>query len=249
MSVDYNLVNSYAQRHDISHDSQSEADKIYRLGIERRARPFEKLKKLYQHFQERSASAAASIPTSSGTAKVGTSSESKNRSSKQSSKAAVPADSYSRMKGPPVAGKRRETLRLDLSLLMTEDGVEYSNAEARARSLGLLGKKWGPLSLPPQKPGQPQSKVPVNFNDDGQTKATTRKSLGIREPTVTINTKEALADGFGMFNSPEKTIRSRQTPGSKHAPVKRVEPVTPVTRPPQTPSYSDGRIAAIKTPG
>jgi len=42
------------------------------------------------------------------------------------------------------------------------------------------------------------------------------------EPTVTINTKEALADVFGMYNSPDKTLKIER-PGSKHAPVKKVE--------------------------
>jgi checkpoint serine/threonine-protein kinase len=148
------------------------------------------------------------------------------------------------MKGPPVPGKRREKLQLDLSLLMTEDGVEFCSAEARARSLGLLGKKWPPLLLPSQAqvPAQPQTKtktqaklqpqpppqIPVNFNDDGRKTNATRRLQG--EPTVTINTKEALADVFGMFNSPEKTMRSSQAPGSKHAPVKKIEPITPSMR-------------------
>lgn len=52
--------------------------------------------------------------------------------------------------------------------------------------------------------------------------------MGGAEPTVTINTKEALADVFGMYNSPEKT---KIIPGSKHAPVKKIEPVTPVVAP------------------
>jgi checkpoint serine/threonine-protein kinase len=57
-----------------------------------------------------------------------------------------------------------------------------------------------------------------------------RKSIvTVGEPTVTINTKEALADVFGMYNSPDKTVK-RMMPGSKHAPVKRIEPMTPATR-------------------
>lgn len=51
---------------------------------------------------------------------------------------------------------------------------------------------------------------------------------GGAEPTVTINTKEALEDVFGMYNSPEKTLK---LPGSKHAPLKKVDPVTPVVAP------------------
>ena len=88
--------------------------------------------------------------------------------------------------------------------------MEYSIQEARARFMGLLGKKWAPL--PPKN---------------------SRKSLfygGGAEPTVTINTKEALADVFGMYNSPDKT-RSIGIPGSKHAPLKKIEPITPIAQP------------------
>lgn len=140
------------------------------------------------------------------------------------------------MLAPPAPGKRPEKLRFNLSLLFTDDGVEYCIQEARARSMGLLGKKWGP---PPasefsRAASSSSLSVPVDFNDDGQRSTRLmaiggrRKSvIGGAEPTVTINTKEALADVFGMYNSPEKTS-SLTAPGSKYAPLKRVEPVTPV---------------------
>lgn len=54
-----------------------------------------------------------------------------------------------------------------------------------------------------------------------------RSVMGGAEPTVTINTKEALADVFGMYNSPEKTSNLAVL-GSKYAPLRKVEPVTPV---------------------
>lgn len=44
------------------------------------------------------------------------------------------------------------------------------------------------------------------------------------EPTVTINTKEALKDVFGMYNSPEKSVKMANV-GSKYAPVKKFEPL------------------------
>lgn len=139
------------------------------------------------------------------------------------------------MLAPPAPGKRPEKLRFNFSLLFTDDGVEYCIQEARARSMGLLGKKWGPPPASEFGGAGPSSlSVPVDFNDDGQrsTRLTAvggrRKSvMGGAEPTVTINTKEALADVFGMYNSPEKTSRLAAL-GSKHAPLKRVEPVTPV---------------------
>lgn len=49
--------------------------------------------------------------------------------------------------------------------------------------------------------------------------------MGYSEPTVTIATKEALADVFGMYNSPERTLRFGPAAGSKHAPVHKVEPI------------------------
>jgi checkpoint serine/threonine-protein kinase len=126
-------------------------------------------------------------------------------------------------------------------LLFTSEGVEYSIQEARARSMGLLGKKWGP---PPasefsyssaSSSSSSSSMAAVDFNDSGRKtsrlKSHYRKSLlSGAEPTVTINTKEALADVFGMYNSPDKTSKLT-VPGSKHAPLKKVEPVTPLVAP------------------
>ena len=134
------------------------------------------------------------------------------------------------MLAPPTAGKRPEKLRLNLKLLFTEEGGEYSMQEARARSMGLLGKRWGP---PPasELSRANSSTMRVNFNDDG-TKNTrnysAQRSLATGEPTVTINTKAALADVFGMYNSPEKSTRLSTLPGTKHAPVRAVERVTPI---------------------
>ncbi|KAF8739415.1 hypothetical protein AX14_009785 [Amanita brunnescens Koide BX004] len=113
------------------------------------------------------------------------------------------------MLAPPAPGKRPEKLRCDLSLLFTDEGVEYSIQEARTKFIGLLGKKWAPP--PPAISSR-------------------RKSIYGAEPTVTINTKEALADVFGMYNSPDKT-RSIGLPGSKHAPLKKIEPITPISQP------------------
>lgn len=137
------------------------------------------------------------------------------------------------MLAPPAPGRRPEKLRFNLSLLFTPSGFEYSAQEVRARSMGLLGKKWGP---PPASELRNSSSgaVKVNFNDDGSkstqnmgatTAGSKRKGANVaNEPTVTINTKEALADVFGMYNSPDKTVK-RTMPGSKHAPVRKIEPM------------------------
>ncbi|KAG1905494.1 uncharacterized protein F5891DRAFT_1253798 [Suillus fuscotomentosus] len=249
----------------------TEADKVFRIGITRNARPIERLKKRYRDFQ---GSPSSSKPTPitfrpSGSQEIDTlrrnplknhnpppasSSGTSNKSS--SSKCSTPQASassprahgrYAPMLAPPVPGRRPEKLRFNLSLLFTGDGVEYSAAEVRARSMGLLNKKWG---SPP--PSEARETVRVNFNDDG-TRSTQNMGYGKRksivtlgEPTVTINTKEALADVFGMYNSPDKTVK-RMMPGSKHAPVKRIEPMTAATR--QPPSVVQVEDENAKTPG
>ncbi|PSS19952.1 hypothetical protein PHLCEN_2v3125 [Hermanssonia centrifuga] len=137
-------------------------------------------------------------------------------------------DRYAPMLAPAAPGKRPEKLCFNLSLLFTEDGTEYSAQEVRARSMGLLGKKWAP---PP--PSELTRNVRVSFNDDGSkdSRNTTRRGLnvGFSEPTVTLATKEALADVFGMYNSPEKSMRFGTVAGSKHAPVRRIEPIAPLS--------------------
>lgn len=124
--------------------------------------------------------------------------------------------------------------------------------EARARSIGLLGKKWGtpPASELVATASPPSSIIRANPKENTQKTMMPRKSIGIRgDPTVTINTKEALADVFGMYNSPDKTIVER--PGSKHAPVKKVEPATPAPVPKRlSKELIDGENASsVKTPG
>lgn len=136
---------------------------------------------------------------------------------------------------PQATGRRPEKLRLDLKLLFTEEGGEYSMPEARARSMGLLGKRWGP---PPasELSRANSSTMRVNFNDDGTKNTrnyTAQRGLAAGEPTVTINTKAALADVFGMYNSPEKSTRLPSMPGTKHAPVHAVERVKPLNLLPQ----------------
>ena len=189
-----------------------EAEAVYRKGIKRSARPLERLKTKYREFQSR-------VPSSS------------------SSVASTAASRYALMLAPPAPGKRPEKLRFNLSLLFA-DGVEYSIHEARARSKGLYGKKWGPPESESScfsSTSSTSSSALVQFNDDGKRssrlKPIGRKSLmGGAEPTVTINTKEALDDVFGMYNSPEKTHKLI-IPGSKHAPLKNIDPMTPIVPP------------------
>lgn len=223
----------------------------------------ERLKTRYREFQSRgppSSSASPSTsspPVSASSSKSGASRSNASRKDAKGSGSLSPstvasvqpttftstaASRYALMMAPPAPGKRPEKLRFNMGLLFTEEGVEYSIQEARARSMGLLGKKWGPP--PPSESSRfstssssssSSSLAMVDFNDDGRKSSRMkvggrRSFLGGPEPTVTINTKEALADVFGMYNSPEKTTMLA-VPGSKHAPLKKIEPVTPVVPP------------------
>lgn len=83
--------------------------------------------------------------------------------------------------------------------------------------MGLWRKTWPPVN--------PDASASESTSEGEQTARPRKKSLMNREPTVTINTKEALADVFGMYNSPEKTVKVRA--GSKHAQTKKVDTITP----------------------
>ncbi|EAU85384.1 other/BUB protein kinase [Coprinopsis cinerea okayama7 len=237
---------------------RSEAEKIYLQGIEKQVRPLERLKTRYKEFQARASQAAAqsnrSIPSGSRSASLASiASAPSTTSANLVSFNSTAASRYALMLAPTPPGKRPEKLKFNMGLLWTDDGVEYSIQEARARSMGLLGKKWGPPP-PSELPyyaslaASSSSTTPVDFNDDNMKSTRTmgmrrRSMLGGAEPTVTINTKEALADVFGMYNSPEKTHKF--TPGSKHAPLKKIEPATPMVIP--KPTFSNENENA-KTP-
>ena len=237
--------------------SHKDAGGIYRQGIKQNARPLERLKKRYKEFQDRPSSSVRIATTSSrpkGSSKTDVRRNALNSPS-SSQPLSASRDPFSHMHAPPAPGRRPEKLRFNLSLLYTEEGVEYSMQESRARSMGLLEKKWGapPASELSTNASSSSSTVRVDFNDDGSktVKAVHRKSVGMRsEPTVTINTKEALADVFGMYNSPDKTLKIER-PGSKHAPVKKFEPATPapILRDPSKESVGDENAPTLKTPG
>ncbi|KAH9945456.1 Mad3/BUB1 homology region 1-domain-containing protein [Epithele typhae] len=228
-----------------------DADAVYQKGLKRRARPVDPLKRRYEEFKTRT---SPPPPKSTSTlswedappeVRALRRAPLKNHAS---SAAAGPSSSgpsdplynpYALMLAPPPPGKRKEKLRFDFSLLFTKEGQEYSMQEARARSMGLLGKKWGP----------PPASGRVAFSDapgKGQ-KTMTRKFAGA-EPTVTLATKEALADVFGMYNSPEKSMRFGPAAGSKHAPVRKIEPVTPIPMPMLRSMSNENADGASKSP-
>ena len=252
---------------------REEAESVYQKGIKKSARPVERLKSRYREFQIRTPLSSNASPATGSPSQTSTKTESSRApavsvalgdnpssssktvgsSSYQSTTFNSTATSrYATMLAPPVPGKRVEKMRCNMSLLWTDEGVEYSVQEARARSIGLLGKKWGPPPVTEHHASTSSSSssssfAMVDFNDDRMTrlKSNGRRSIFAgAEPTVTINTKEALADVFGMYNSPDKTV----VPGSKHAPLKKVEPVTPVIPPKITFSKENEKAYNAKTP-
>ncbi|THV07416.1 hypothetical protein K435DRAFT_742569, partial [Dendrothele bispora CBS 962.96] len=204
----------------------SEADAVYRKGVQNQARPIERLKSKYAAFRSRISSPSSSAPsTSSSSQKPSDSSSTTPASSTAESRYAVMLAAV-----PP--RKRTEKLNFDFSLLYTPENGEYCIEEARTKSMGLLRKKWPILPPNPPKPAKRRgSSSSSSSRDDDQTdpnrNGTSRRKSLYPEPTVTINTREALNDVFGMYNSPEKTIKLAA--GSKHLPVRRVSSITPNT--------------------
>ncbi|KAJ7475839.1 hypothetical protein FB451DRAFT_1366515 [Mycena latifolia] len=241
----------------------TEAETVYRKGIKRQVRPLERLKIRYREFKARLASAtdADRTPTqisqsisASSKSSASTASSSSSSLVTNASLASTAESRYAHIFAPPPPGKRPEQPQFDLSLLFSDK--EYCIEEARARSIGLYGKKWP--APPPPTPFQPETKlgnsavssstssssVRVNFNDGGQasSKMSRRRSvMGGAEPTVTINTKEALEDVFGMFNSPEKTAKLA-------AIVRKIEPATPLAPPSLRKTANENENAYAKTP-
>ncbi|KAJ7931504.1 hypothetical protein B0H13DRAFT_1958507, partial [Mycena leptocephala] len=226
----------------------TEAETVYRKGIKKQVRPLERLKIRYREFKGRLTSSPDPdrTPTQISAANVASSSSSPSLVT-NASLATTAESRYAHIFAPPPPGKRPEQQQFDLSLLFSDK--EYCIEEARARSIGLYGKKWP--APPPPAPFSPLgnsavssssssslSSVKVNFNDDGQG---SRSLLGGAEPTVTINTKEALADVFGMFNSPEKTAKLA-------AMTKKIEPVTPIAPPPLRKPGNENENSYAKTP-
>ncbi|KAF8206469.1 hypothetical protein K438DRAFT_1756489 [Mycena galopus ATCC 62051] len=211
----------------------TEAETVYRKGIKRQSR--------YHEFKGRLASSSdldrtpTQRPPDADRTPTQCAAPSSSSLVTNVSLATTAESRYAHIFAPPQPGKRPEKPQFDLSLLFSDK--EYCIEEARARSIGLYGKKWP--APPPPAPFSPlgssavsssssssRASVKVNFNDDGQSSsrmgpARRRSMLGGAEPTVTINTKEALADVFGMFNSPEKTAKLAAIVATPIAPTPR----------------------------
>ena len=177
----------------------------------------------------------ATTTSAAAEAEVAKAPESPGRKESSSVRSADPyAHMIATMNSPPPPGKKPEKYQIDMSLLF-KDGQEFSVQEARAASLGLLGKKWGPPPLSESGPHQVSAdkKSTGNLKDDGNGQTTRtnnfRFNMNMTQqlnegPTVTINTKEAMRDVFGMYNSPDKALRNIAAM-TKFAPIKRPAPV------------------------
>ena len=114
--------------------------------------------------------------------------------------------------------KPNERLQIDISMLVLPDGTEIHPLERRAREFGVADKKW-------PEPSPEQMALPGTFDDDPFSprpgdhhakvdfEGTKSMALGnttytgmTKDPTVTINTKEALMAVYGMYNSPTKSL-------------------------------------------
>ncbi|KAJ7603143.1 Mad3/BUB1 homology region 1-domain-containing protein [Mycena polygramma] len=121
-----------------------EAETVYRKGIKRQVRPLERLKIRYREFKSRLAS---TDPDRTPTQIAGGVSVASSSSIVTNASLATTAESrYAHIFAPPLPGKRPEKPQFDLSLLFSDK--EYCIEEARARSIGLYGKKW-PAPEPP----------------------------------------------------------------------------------------------------
>ncbi|KAG8899615.1 hypothetical protein FRB99_006535, partial [Tulasnella sp. 403] len=95
---------------------------------------------------------------------------------------------------PGQAPRRPEKLGFNFKLLWNEaDQKEFCAYEARAKTLGLLYKKW------PAPEILTQGHVSFQLPKTGEGSRKNRMSVA-REPTVTINTKFAMNDVLDMFN-------------------------------------------------
>ncbi|KAG8747306.1 hypothetical protein FRC10_001485 [Ceratobasidium sp. 414] len=121
-----------------------------------------------------------------------------------------------RLRNPaPGPGKRAEQICLPLARLQASSSSsadapqELSPDEARARALGLLGKKWAPppvvVAVPVRDGAIRGSTTGIGGKGARKEKERTMTMTMAGEPTVTVNTRAALGDVFEMFNtSPAK---------------------------------------------
>ncbi|KZT53512.1 hypothetical protein CALCODRAFT_486276 [Calocera cornea HHB12733] len=120
-----------------------------------------------------------------------------------------------------------EHIRIDLTQ-MYKDGIEWSLDEMRARRRGMLGKTWEEEAASSSSPAPGSLDVMEPLKDEAEPgrKEAERERMTMRLDAPTVNTRAALDDVYGLFNtSPSKSEQD--------------EPPSPINSPPrvaQTPS-------------
>ena len=104
---------------------------------------------------------------------------------------------------PNPPGKRPEKFMFNFALLWTDDGGEFNIAEARARSMGLLDKRWNP---PPASESRlAPGNMPSTSESTGMhtTRTLKRKSIMGGGPEPTLRLEIAFGQGFWHTEIPE----------------------------------------------
>ncbi|KAG4305737.1 hypothetical protein PORY_000647 [Pneumocystis oryctolagi] len=102
------------------------------------------------------------------------------------------------LKDPPVP-KKEEKIMVDLEAIYCKNGEEYSLDELKAKAMNLLGKDWEDDNEGRTVPLYSKNKTPL-LEDSFQISSNLKRG----QESPTINTKEALADIFDIFNQPLK---------------------------------------------
>ncbi|KAH9949938.1 Mad3/BUB1 homology region 1-domain-containing protein [Amylocystis lapponica] len=203
---------------------RADADAIYRKGVQRRARPVEPLKRRYDEFKGRS---GAPLP------QTNPSSLWNNAPPHTQSLRRNPLKHY-----PNVSSSSTPSVLPESSTSATSSALSKADISKHTHD------RYAPMLAPPapasalrscyaRSPctldGAPREEVGATAperamrTDFADGSRHTRTGRTMAEPTVTLATKEALADVFGMYNSPEKSMRFGIVPGSKHVPLRKIE--------------------------
>lgn len=151
-------------------------------------------------------------------------SNNKSKASNQSSQSAKPSSKSKSSKSIP-STKPNEKLQINTSLLILADGTEIHPLELRARDFGVADKKWPPPTSEQTMDRNMSHRTSIDqslsenarhddLEEQVDFEGTKPMTFGstfatmTREATVTINTKAALMDVYGMYNSPTKSITS-----------------------------------------
>ncbi|EJU04893.1 hypothetical protein DACRYDRAFT_114215 [Dacryopinax primogenitus] len=117
-----------------------------------------------------------------------------------------------------------EAIRIDL-LQMYKDGVEWSLDEMRARRRGMLGKTWEDEPISTISDSKDDILEPLKDDPESAPKEAERERMTMRLDAPTVNTRAALDDVYGLFNTSPAKSEQEEPPSP-----------APVTRTPSLPS-------------